>query len=209
MQPVQPFSDVDDLLTAPNRNAAALAALLFAWCLAAAVSSAPAAAQAPVVEKSSPPATGTTPASAPSAATQPAATSAASTGALKSFVTVGDKPTIMFDAPSNRANKIFILNRLVPLEVLVKLGSMTKVRDAEGAIGWVENSGLGDRRHVQVSANSAEIRAMPSSTAPLVFDAQKAVLLEVAGNATSDGWLPVKHRDGQSGFVRLTQIWGD
>jgi flagellar basal body rod protein FlgF len=29
-------------------------------------------------------------------------------------------------------------------------------------------------------------------------------LLEV----TSGGWLRVRHRDGQSGYVRVAQVWG-
>ncbi|MCA3061717.1 MAG: hypothetical protein ING60_18085, partial [Rhodocyclaceae bacterium] len=75
-------------------------------------------------------------------------------------------------------------------------------------VGWVENSALGERRHIQISAASADVRAAASASAALVFEAQRSVVLEVIGPA-QDGWLPVKHRDGQTGFVRLTQIWGD
>jgi SH3-like domain-containing protein len=185
---------INDSGGAAANNAAGLAALLFSAAISA---NPPLAAQTPTGEKSQ-------------AAVSPVATgSAAAPAPQKTFVTVGDKPAVLYDAPSNRANKTFILNRLTPLEVLVKLERMTKVRDAEGTIGWVENSGLGERRHVQVATVSADIRAMPSPTSALVFDAQKAVALEVTGAATADGWLPVKHRDGQAGFVRLTQIWGD
>jgi SH3-like domain-containing protein len=127
---------------------------------------------------------------------------------VKAFVSIGDKLAIMFDAPSMRANKIFIISAYTPLEILVKLDKLTKVRDAEGTVGWVENSTLGERRHVQISAASADVRAAGAATAALVFEAQRSVVLEVTGPA-QDGWLPVKHRDGQSGFVRLTQVWGD
>jgi flagellar basal body rod protein FlgF len=41
----------------------------------------------------------------------------------------------------------------------------------------------------------------------VVFEAQRGVLLEVSGPA-ADGWLPVRHRDGQSGYVRSVQVWG-
>ncbi len=123
------------------------------------------------------------------------------------YTAIGDKPAILYDGLSTKADKIFILSRHYPLEVLVKLDKWTKVRDVEGTIGWVENSALGDKRHVQVSANTAEIRAMPSPAAPVVFEAQRSALLEVTGPA-ADGWLPVRHRDGQSGFVRGVQVWG-
>ena len=124
------------------------------------------------------------------------------------YTAIGDKPAILFDGLSTKANKIFILSRFHPLEVLVKLDKWTKVRDADGAIGWVENSALGDRRFVQVSANTTvEIRSRPSPASPLVFEAQRGVVLELTG-AAIDGWLPIRHRDGQSGFIRSVQIWG-
>ncbi len=181
-------------------NAAALVAA-FSFANAACTASA----QAPVAEKSQSavPSTAAKAPAAPAAATQPTAASP-----TKVFVTMGDKPGVMYDAPSTKANKVFIINALTPLELLVRLDKLTKVRDVEGTIGWVENSALGERRHVQVSATTADVRASAAANAPLVFDAQRMVVLEVTGTQV-DGWLPVRHRDGQSGFVRLTQVWGD
>ncbi len=171
-------------------------------------------AQAPVMDKSAGSAnTVSVPNIAPNAggaklapATAPPATTVVP---QKIFVSIGDRPAVMFDAPSNRTNKNFIIFRNTPLELLVKLDKMTKVRDAEGSIGWVENELLGSRRHVQVTATSTDVRSSPSATATLAFDVQRLVLLEVTGSATQDGWIPVKHRDGQTGFVRLTDVWGD
>lgn len=142
-------------------------------------------------------------------AQQPAATNAttATLTATSLFASVGDKPAILYDGLSTKANKLFIVSRFHPLEVLVKLDKWTKVRDTDGAIGWVENSALGDKRYVRVTANIAEIRSTISPTSPLIFEAQRDVLLEVTGVATN-GWLPVRHRDGQSGFVRSVQVWG-
>ena len=164
-------------------NAAALSAA-FCFCLAA-VS---AIAQVPVREASPP-------------APKPVA-------AAPVFVTVGDKPAVVYDAPSTKSNKTFIFGRFLPLESLVRLKEMTKVRDSENTVGWVENSALGTLRHVLVSASIADIRATPAANAALVFEAQKGVLLEATG-AVADGWLPVKHRDGQAGFVRTNLVWGE
>lgn len=173
-------------------------------------------AQAPVAEKSpqpiapqSAPVTLKSTTSVPTPnASPPVAAVAAVAAPVRSFVSIGDRPAIMFDAPSIRTNKIFIINAHTPLEMLVKLDKLTKVRDIDGTVGWVENSALSERRHIQISATSADVRAAASASAALVFDAQRTVVLEVIGPA-QDGWLPVKHRDGQTGFVRLTQIWGD
>ncbi len=124
------------------------------------------------------------------------------------FVSIGEKPAILYDGLSTKANKIFILSRFRPVEVLVKLDKWTKVRDAENFIGWMENAFIGEKRYVQISSNSAEIRVAPNANASTVFEAQRAVILEPTGAATADGWLPVRHRDGQTGFVRITQVWG-
>ena len=124
------------------------------------------------------------------------------------FAAIGDKPAILYDGLSTKANKIFILSRFHPVEVLVKLDKWTKVRDAENTIGWMENTFLGEKRYVQVASGSAEIRAAPNAAATIVFEAQRAVLLEPTGAASLDGWLPVRHRDGQAGFVRVSQVWG-
>ena len=124
------------------------------------------------------------------------------------FASIGDKPAIVYDAPSAKAQKTFILSRLHPVEVLVKLDKWVKVRDAENTVGWVESSALGATRTVQISVNSAEIRAMPNTNAVIVFDAWRSVVLDATGPAVN-GWLPVRHRDGQTGYVSKSQVWGD
>ena len=124
------------------------------------------------------------------------------------FASIGEKPAILYDGLSIKANKIFILSSFHPVEILVKLDKWTKVRAGGNVIGWMENSFLSDRRFVQVSGSIAEVRAAPNGSANIVFEAQRSVVLEASGPASVDGWLPVRHRDGQAGFVRLTQVWG-
>ncbi|MBL8519112.1 MAG: hypothetical protein JNK75_00440 [Betaproteobacteria bacterium] len=137
-------------------------------------------------------------AQAPAAAPVPQATA---------YVSIGDKPAASFDSPSQKGVKQFIYSRFHPLEVLVRVSGWTKVRDAEGGIGWIENSALGARRFAVAQAAATQVRAAAQPAAPVVFEAERGVLLEITG-APVDGWLPVVHRDGQAGFVRTTQVWG-
>jgi SH3-like domain-containing protein len=124
------------------------------------------------------------------------------------YAAIGDKPAIIYDAPSAKAQKTFIFSRMHPVQVLVKLDKWVKIRDAENTIGWVESASLGTTRTVQISANTAEIRAMPNPNATIVFEAQRLVVLEITGPVVS-GWLPVRHRDGQTGYVSKSQVWGE
>ncbi len=131
----------------------------------------------------------------------PAALSAAEYRAL------GERPAVLYDAPSVKADRLFVASRYYPFEVLVKLDQWTKVRDANGEVAWVENKALGERQTVLVSVPLADVRAAPSAQAPLVFEAYKQVLLELV-EAPSEGWVKVRHRDGQQGFIRTAHVWG-
>jgi SH3-like domain-containing protein len=123
------------------------------------------------------------------------------------YRSVGDKPAILYDAPSAKADRLFAVTRLYPFEVLVKLDQWTKVRDGNGEVGWIENTALGDRAMAEVTVPLADVRAAPDAGAPLVFEAYKQVLLEVL-EPPANGWVKVRHRDGQEGYIRTSHVWG-
>ena len=135
-----------------------------------------------------------------------AAFAAAVAGAAE-FRTIGEQPAILYDAPSAKADRLFVASRYYPLEVLVKLDQWTKVRDVGGEVAWVENRLLGDRRTALVTVPLADIRAAASPQSPLVFEAYKQVLLEVLVPPAGE-WVKVRHRDGQQGFIRVAHVWG-
>ena len=120
---------------------------------------------------------------------------------------LGDRPAVLYDAPSVKADRLFIASRHYPFEVLVKLDQWTKVRDANGEVAWVENKALGERQTVVVTVPLADVRAAPNAQSPLVFEAYKQVLLEIT-EAPADGWVRVRHRDGQQGYIRVAHVWG-
>jgi SH3-like domain-containing protein len=130
------------------------------------------------------------------------------------FRSTSEAGTLLYDAPSAKAKPLFVLGRDVPLEVIVPVEGWIKVRDVGGTIGWVEKRTLGDRKTLVVRVPLAEVRAIPDDAAPIVFRAEQNVLLELAEPATSasttamPGWVGVKHRDGQAGYVRISQVFG-
>ncbi len=123
------------------------------------------------------------------------------------FRSLGERSAVLYDAPSVKADRLFIASRYYPFEVLVKLDHWTKVRDANGEVAWIENKSLGDRQTVMVTVPLADVRAAPNTQSALVFEAYKQVLLEVV-EPPAEGWVKVRHRDGQQGFIRIAHVWG-
>lgn len=123
------------------------------------------------------------------------------------FSSIAENATPMFDAPSVKANKLFVASKFYPVEVIVRLDNWTKVRDAAGELSWVEKKSLSDTRMVVVTAKLADVRQRAEDGAPLVFQARAGVALEVVELGTGP-WVKVRHRDGQTGFVRSNQVWG-
>jgi SH3-like domain-containing protein len=122
------------------------------------------------------------------------------------FRAVAADAAVLYDGPSARSSKLFVVNKGYPLEVVVAVEGWVKVRDATGAFSWIEASKLTDRRTVMVRVPMAEVRAKPDDGAPVAFQAQQNVILELV--AVSGGWIQVRHRDGGTGYVRAQHVWG-
>ena len=123
------------------------------------------------------------------------------------FKSVADNAAIVYDAPSVKARKLFVVSRDYPVEVMVSVDNWVKVRDPSGDLFWVERKALSDRRTIVVTAPVADVRQTAGERAPLAFRVQKGVALELSG-VGADGWARVRHRDGQSGFLRIQDVWG-
>ena len=123
------------------------------------------------------------------------------------FKTIGASPVVLYDAPSAKGGKLFIAPRGMPVEVILTYGAWRKVRDMAGDLSWVESKDLVARRNVIVRVSNAKVRATPDESSTLVFSADKNVLLELA-ESTAGGWIKVKHRDGQMGYIKISEVWG-
>lgn len=130
----------------------------------------------------------------------------AGAGAAAEFRSVSENAAILYDAPSAKAKKLFVVSQGYPFEIVVAVEGWCKVRDAAGELTWIESRSLADRRTLLVKTPLAPVRESADDGAPVVFQAQQNVLLELL--EVSGGWLKVRHRDGQSGYIRSTQVWG-
>ncbi len=123
------------------------------------------------------------------------------------FRSVGVPAAILYDAPSQKGKKLYLIKAQTPLEVIVRLDGWIKVRDAEGSLAWIEAANVAERRMLVVTAPRAEIRQAANPDAAVVADIDKWVAVELL-EAGAAGWAKVRHRDGVTGYVRSTQVWG-
>ena len=123
------------------------------------------------------------------------------------FRSVALPKVISYDAPSKEASKLFILSNGYPVEVIVNLGDWLKVRDALGGLSWVEAKSLSTKNTALVLTKT-DIKAIEDGASALVATVEKDVVLELIAGATKSGWQKVKHRDGVTGFVQSTTLWG-
>jgi len=123
------------------------------------------------------------------------------------FRSVDVPAAILYDSPSQQGKKLYLIRAQTPVEVILRLEGMAKIRDAEGTLAWIEVRNLGERRTLVVTAPRAEIRQADRPDAPVLAELDKWVVVDFVEPA-APGWAKVRHRDGATGYVRATQVWG-
>ena len=123
------------------------------------------------------------------------------------FVSVSADKAILYDAPSIKAKKLFVVNRYMPFEQIVTLDDWVKVRDRSGGLYWMEKHVLSNKRYVFALLPLIDVRAEPALSAARLFQVRRQIALEWLAS-TGTGWIKVRHQDGNVGYVRSTEVWG-
>jgi len=113
----------------------------------------------------------------------------------------------MFDAPSERAKKIFLAPQGMPVEVISVLRTWVKVRDPLGDLAWISRDDLADRRMVIATA-VAPLRREAQAMAPAWFSVDRGVVMELMEDRPINGFLKVRYAEGQIGYIQPDQLWG-
>lgn len=124
------------------------------------------------------------------------------------FSSVAPRYAVMYDAPTQKGRKLHIAPGGMPVEVILQSGDWSRVRDASGELSWIQTAALMSRRTLIVEADRGTVYAAENESSPVVFTAAKGVLLDLAEPIRS-GWIKVRHRDGETGFIRASEVWGD
>ncbi len=131
----------------------------------------------------------------------------ASAASALDYRSVDVPAAILYDAPSQKGKKLYLIKAQTPVEVVVRLDGWLKVRDAEGTLAWIESRQVSERRMLAVTAPKAEIRQADKPESAVLAELDKWVAVEFIETA-SPGWAKVRHRDGATGYIRSAQVWG-
>lgn len=123
------------------------------------------------------------------------------------FLSIADDAVIMYDAPSLKAEKLYVASRFLPVEAVVNVEDWVKVRDSSGIFAWVETKSLSSKRYIIVTVPLADVFRGADTNSGLVLQVEKNVVMEWF-DSTHAGWVKVRHLDGQIGYIRVSQVWG-
>lgn len=123
------------------------------------------------------------------------------------FVSIAENAVVMYDAPSLRADKLYVASLYLPVEIVVNVDGWAKVRDSSGSLAWVEKKVLSQQRYVVVTVPLADIYQSADMNSELVFQAEENIVMEWLDSDVM-GWVKVRHLDGQTGYVKVNQVWG-
>lgn len=93
-----------------------------------------------------------------------------------------------------------------PVEVLTVISDWVKVREAGGRLAWARAADVVPRRTIVVTVPTAVVRAKAADDATPVFEARQGVILQLLD--ASGPWLRVRHAQGPTGYVRVSEVWG-
>lgn len=127
---------------------------------------------------------------------------------MNRFRSVGKEDAVLYDAPSDKARRVFQAPRGMPVEVISVLQAWVKVRDMQGDVAWIHRDDLADRRTV-IATTTVALYKEPYETAARWFEAARGVVFDLQDEQPDgQGFVRVHHADGQTGFVEIGQVWG-
>ncbi len=114
------------------------------------------------------------------------------------------------EGPSKEHRTAWIFQRAgLPVEITAEFDTWRRIRDSEGAEGWVQQSLLSGRRTALVApwkkTEVLPIRVKASEGADVAAKAQAGVLANV--RTCDGGWCRI-FGDGFDGYIEQSNLWG-
>ena len=93
----------------------------------------------------------------------------------------------------------------MPVEIVAEYENWRKIRDFQGASGWVYQGLQTGKRSFIIAAKPASVHKTPAAAAEVIAKLDPEVMGEI--RSCSGEWCRVKV-SGVSGWLERTQIWG-
>ncbi len=101
--------------------------------------------------------------------------------------------------------KWVFVRKSMPVEVIAEFDTWRKIRDWEGAEGWVHRAMLSPRRSLIVTAKLKTLRRRPSREAPAVARLAAGTVAKI--DRCDVDWCRVTVR-GYTGWIERSGVWG-
>lgn len=145
-------------------------------------------------------------------AAEPAANGTASGLPVPRFVSLKSDKVNVRAGPTKDHDVAWVYNRAaLPVEVTAEFENWRRIRDWEGAEGWVYHSLLSGKRTALVSPQSKgkdellPLRSKPDAASPVSAELQSGVLATV--KRCNNGWCRLVG-DGFDGWIEEARLWG-
>jgi SH3-like domain-containing protein len=135
----------------------------------------------------------------------PALTQAA--GPVK-YVSLKKSEAFLREGPTYKHRVLWVYKRKgFPLQVIAEYDTWRRVKDVDGAVGWIHDTLLSNQRTALVTGKGrVSIRAKEDIASKAVAFADPGVILELKGCKASA--CEVEASDGTDGWIDRTRIWG-
>ena len=112
----------------------------------------------------------------------------------------------MRTGPGSRYPVDWVFKRkAMPVEIVAEYENWRKIRDWQGASGWVHQSLLTGKRSFIIASKAASLHKTPAASAEVVAKLEPEVMGEI--RSCAGDWCRVRV-SGVSGWIERTGMWG-
>lgn len=122
------------------------------------------------------------------------------------FLSIKGKTVNIRAKPTTQSEIAWELIQGYPVQVIGTQDDWVKVKDFEGALGWVHKPLTSKDPHFLIKGKAINLRAGPSTKHSVVTKLNKYDIVETLEK--SDGWAKVKTADGEEGWLLESLGWG-
>lgn len=131
---------------------------------------------------------------------------AAAQKAVPYWASIGPTEARTRSGPGREFPAVWLYKRAgLPVEVIETYPNWRKLRDPDGAVGWMQANMVSERRTGMVRGGVAELLEKPQAGARVAWRAAPGVIGTIA--KCSDGWCLLDVR-GKAGWLPAGRLWG-